>query len=420
MSDEILRYLAWGLQLVDFDTKAVAPLFATDIASTDLDSPDSPQLEYQGGSGRSSIRIVPGPYSISGSAEWAMDVSMMHAILYLLMGDKTTVDNTTPVTDEDISFGVGETAKAFSLVNTQIIRGSFLLYDDGTTDLIAHDDGFGRILEDAASGFSGWIDYSTGDLYLAGGTAETDYDADYSHGTYEHTLVATSQNILPYFTAMVGKDIDQQDFVGCLFNQLTMSVEAEFIKMQAEIKGKNDSLAAGGLIDQDELPIPTGAHGEAQRAFHDMALWLGDSGGALSDTSAKCNSLSMTFNNGADVEGQIALNDRFPTRGRVGKLEVSGAMSLEFDSFDLKKDFWGDAAGASNNNPTEKAIRIIIDSGDWGDIQLDMTRVNLGKVGIAGSGVEEMRQEITYKALLDLDLGTPITAIVNNLHDFST
>src|SRR3990167_5980994 len=67
-----------------------------------------------------------------------------------------------------------------------ITPNSFTLTENGGAQ-VAHDDGAGLIVEDAASGVAGTIDYSSGDVTFSGLTAEQQYDWAYTAKIFHST-----------------------------------------------------------------------------------------------------------------------------------------------------------------------------------------------------------------------------------------
>jgi hypothetical protein len=407
MANKVLRYLGICKE-ASYGVDPGGAAFHLDIASASLDSPSEPFITYEGGIGRMPARVIPGPYVPAGGAEFPVDITSLAYLLYLLLGSNTTDDSAlTPVAAEALPAASG------TLVNPKVAQGSVII-NDSLAVQVAHDDGFGKLVEDGGSGRSGWVNYASGEYSLTGWV--TGDNADYSYGWFEHTIEPVDGNDMPSFTAYLGKDLFEHVFKGCVIGQLDLGVEQELANLTLDIMAKIDAKAT--LKDIEDLLLTTTCHGERPKAFHDVACKIGDAGGAVSDISAKVRALSLTINNNATTEENIGLNSRFPNEGTAGALDISGSLTLQFESTDYKEDFWGNPTGPTDGDSQLKALEIDIDAGNWGKLVLTMPRVLLNSVNIQPSGREKLMQELSFKALLDCDTLKIITAVVNNLNEW--
>jgi len=92
-------------------------------------------------------------------------------------------DASTPL----FSTGVGETTQDVLYDKVPIEAGTWEIYTTSTSGtLVGHDDGNGVIVQDAASGISGAIDYESGAVSLEGLTASTDYFTKYTAQSFDY------------------------------------------------------------------------------------------------------------------------------------------------------------------------------------------------------------------------------------------
>jgi hypothetical protein len=407
------RYFGIGLESVFGGVEDA--IIHLDMQGSSLDSPAKPLLQYEGGIGRMPARYSPGAYVSKGGVDAGADMTALALILYLLFGQTDIVTTgVTAVDNEALATGVGETTKTFTLAHGPVIQGSFKFYDTTGVTLHCHDDGFGRVLEDGASGMSGSINYVTKKVKLIGLVASTSYKADYSYGQYEHTLSPVDDDSVVSFSAHVGKDVFEHIFTGCVAKQIQFKVEKEFLTFSLDIEGGADAKAA--LKDLEDLLISP----EMPRAFHDVELKIADYGVALADISAKVKSLTITINTNASTEEGLGLNSRFPQQGVGGMLEITGSMTLQFEDSSYKEDFWGDTDGIGDDDtPTEKAMQITVDSGGasgFGSAVFTIPRVLLEEVKIQPSGRDRLKQEINFQAYYDPETSSIISVLVKNLN----
>lgn len=413
MATNVLRYLGFKKETGGYGVDPGGADFHLDIASASLDSPGEPFITYEGGIGRMPARVIPGIYVPSGGAEFPVEVTSLAYLFYLLLGQNSTDDSTvTPVTGEAFTTLAGETTKKVTLTNPKVNMGTLVLDDIAQ---VAHDDGFGKIAEDALSGVTGWIDYGAGLVYFTGLTPLTNYTMDYDYGWFEHTLTPVTGNTMPSFVAALGKDIFEHRFLGCVLNQLDMSMEQELINLSLDIQGQIDKKAALVALDALKLNI---CHGERPRAFHDAQLKIADFGSVLGDISAKVRALNLSVVNNATTEENVGLNSRFPYDGTAGALDITGTMTLQFEDTSYKEDFWGAATEPDPENVQLKAMELTIDSANWGKSIISLGKVLLQSVNIQPSGREKLMQEVSFKALYDCDSEEIIKAVISNLNNW--
>lgn len=409
MANQVLRYLGIGKEAY-YGVEAT-PVIFFDIASGSLDSPSEPFITYEGGIGRMPTRVIPGPYVPSGGAEVGADVTRLAYLFALLLG--TNVDDDSAVSDV-----IGESLATASgtLANSPVVldhANKPIEVYDSLAVLVAqsnsHD--IGELDEVGGSGVTGKINAETGE-YIIDGWA-LGMTINYSHGLYKHTITPVEGNTMPSFSAFMGKDVFEHSFLGCVMNQIELSVEQELLMLSLDIQAKIDKKKALRAFKTLGIDL---CGGERPKAFHDVQLKAADFGSALSDISAKVRALSLTVTNNATTEENIGLNSRFPTNGTAGALDITGSMTLQFEDTSYKEDFWGHVTEPGNYDSKLKALQININAGAWGNAVINLPRVLLQSVGIQPGGRERLMQEIGFKALYDCSTGEIITVEVNNVN----
>ncbi len=406
----IRRYVGIGKESV-YRTKAAAA-FHIDPAAVNIGSPEDPFLHYEGGLGRMQKRYALGPYMSAGSVDFAGSIGFMWYLFWMLLGEKVTTDNTTSVTGEAHPTGVGETELVFTTTNKPVTPGSFIL-EDSVPAQVAHDDGFGKIVEDGASGVSGSIDYATGTVRLQGLTGSEAYTIDYDYGTYEHIITPTESTTPLSFTVEAGKDYYEEDDLGQVMSKMSISVDREFFNVSIEVMGAENEVvtikAEADLKLVQEPPIP----------FHQVQLKQADFGSALADMSCEVESFTLDIETGADTEAGLGLNSRFPCEAWAAILNITGAMTLKFRDDSWLQDFWGGTTPVGNT-PQEKTLQLLLNAGDHGDGILDLHRVLLQSHAVNPSGRERVSQEIAFKSLYDAVTAAEIlTATFNALYNWA-
>jgi hypothetical protein len=407
---EVLRYIGVAKEST-FGTK-VAPKFFIDQSSSDLNPPDGAELIKPGGLTRHKRAHAPGMYVPEGSVEFVADPPLLWYILWILLGDKTTVDNTTPRTGEATPAD-GSGIISATLANTPVVPGTLLIDDSGAT-LSAHDDGFGNIVEDGGSGISGTIDYATGVIYATGGTPSEAYVSDYDDGTFEHTIESDNDQVLPSATLKLGKDEFMHTFVGCAFSQIELAIEREWGVVTLNVVGQKDEKET--ILTLPNITIPQGY----PLPFHKTTIQAADYSGSLANICAKVEALTLSINNNADGEAGITLCSRYPRKVYGGDLEITMDLTLSFDSTDELEDFWGGASGPSDDGTTEKKYQLVLDGGPLGTITVDIYRaIMTTPPTISPSGRERIQQTFSIEAFYDEVAGAPITFVCDSVYNYS-
>ena len=412
---KILRYIGIGKE-TEFKT-AVPAVFHVDPLSVGLDSPPDPMILYGGGLGRLARRYAAGPYVPQGPLEFGVDASTLWYFLALALGSDTPTDDRTERNEEKSTIAA-QTTLTFTLANKPCAFGTLTVTDQVPT-LLAHDDGWGKIVADGASGVTGTINYVTGVVTLAGLTGGTTYDIDYQSGQISHLISVPEALALPSFTARVGKDLYEHIFPGCVINKLGLKVERDFALASLDV-------AAGGDVkddledEADLLLVP-----EYPMAFHKVKLELADKGAALSDVSAYVKSLAFELVNNADSEGAVGINSRFMEGGvDARELGLSGTLTLKFTDLDHKEAFWGgDGTGGPQETPTEKTGRITLSGGGalgYGQSVIDLPRFLFTAVPHAPKGRDAIEQAIKFVCLKDEATLKAIEATCTTLALFDT
>lgn len=499
----ILRYLGINKEAV-FGTK-VAPKFFVDQASSDVNPPDGAELLKPGGLTRVKRNHSPGPYVPGGTVPFVVDPPLLYYFLWLLLGTKTTVDNTTLVSDEatpsdasgDISAtlaklpvipgsvmvetsaplqeyhdngfglmlattlvadeahptGAGETTLALTLEEEDIAPSTFEFYNAVPT-LVAVDDGFGTIVESEGSGVSGTIDYASGDVTLADLTASIAYTADYAHfaapttidgtinyttgvmsisgatvshaytttyyegdtaGTFEHTIIGdlTQQEMLSS-TLKLGKDEFMHTFKGTAITQIVIAVEREWALATLTVVSQKDEKET--VLPLASVKVPQGY----PLPFHKMTIKEADYDSALTDYSAQVEGLTLTINANSDGEGGVTLGSRYPRRVWSGELMITADLTLVFDSTSELEDFWGGAAGPSDDGTTEKAYQITMDGGVLGNIVIDLYKcIMTSPPTISPSGRDRVSQSLSVEAIYDDATLKIINAVCDSVYNYA-
>lgn len=405
----VLRYLGLKKEST-YGTLESTPSFYIDITEGNLDTPDDPNIKLAGGLSRFTRKVKPGVYIPEGSISGVCKISILYWLLWLFLGSKSTVDNTTSVSAEDISDISKETD--YSLDNSPITPGSLVINDDTATEL-ASDDSFGNITETGSSGVTGTVDYANGTINL---DAITSVDnADYSHGSYEHTLTPANDSELNGFSALLGKDQFEHDFKGCAINSLTITAEKEWITFEAEVNAKEDEKGALKTRDNIKAKIPR----DRNKAFHNLTIKNANKGSALTDISKDIQTITLNFNNNSDAEGGVTIGSRTPQRIWSGEFECSIDCDIVFDGTDEIEDFWGGSSAPSADGPTEKTIEITLNDGNYGDVTLTFNTCYYSNVEIQPSGKERLTQTANIQTKQNDNDTNILKAVVNSLYNWT-
>ena len=404
---KILRYLGIAKEST-YGTK-VAPKFFIDQSSAGLDVPDSPELIKPGGLTRFKRLHSPGMYVPSGPVEFVADPPLLWYILWLLLGSKTTTDNTSEITDE-LTASDADGIIDVTLANTPVVPGTIIIETDAPAQE-AHDDGFGNIAQDNASGISGTINYATGALYATGATASHSYTTTYDEGTFEHIITPDNDNIPLSATLKLGKDVFMHTFVGCSFSQMTITVEKEFVTISTDVIAQKDEKET--LLTLSNVTIPQGY----PTPFHKMTIKRIDYGDSLA-VSTDVESLTLTINMNCSGEDGVTIGSRFPRKIWGGLMEVMLEMTLAFTATDELENFWGGSSAPSADGTTEQKYQIVLDGGALGDITIDLYKAIINGLTTQPSGTDRITQDLSAEILYDATESAILKATCNSVYNY--
>ncbi len=407
---EVLRYLGIAKETV-YGTKVPA-VFHIDQSSSDINPPDGAELIKPGGLGRIARFHSPGMYIPAGTVEFVADPPLLYYPLWILLGDKTTVDNTSTTTDEATpSDGNGDINA--TLVNLPVVPGTVIIEDSGAVQH-GHDDGYGNIVADAPGTLAGTINYSTGVMKVTGGTVSEAYTTTYDHGTFEHTIKSDNDQIIPSATFQMGKDLFQHTFLGVGINQLTLAVEKEWANVTLDVMAQKDENEA--IVALSNLKIPQGY----PLPFHKVGIQQADYGGSLADYCAKVEGLSLVIGNNADAEGGVTLCNRHPQKIYGGDLEITMDLTLNFADIVELQDFWGAASGPDPDGTKEKMYKISLSGGNIGTVDFNIHRaIMTSPPTISPSGRERITQSFSIMALHDAVNDEAVNAVCTSIYNYS-
>lgn len=237
------------------------------------------------------------------------------------------------------------------------------------------------------------------------------FSAEGGSGTLNlHEIYGTDEDLLPSFTARLGKDLFEHVFAGGVAGQLQLATEGEYAVATVDVSAARDSRAA--LLDIGDLQLPD----EFPLAFHEVTLELGGQ-----DRSARVRSSTLTIANNPDVDDGRRHGSRHPREIPAGEREVSLELGLAFADLEQLERFWGHPDGPAADGAAEFPGRLVYDAGDDGRLSVDLPRLYYSQVQQQPSGRDRLQQPVTAQALADTvtladssEVSTEILAAVEN------
>src|SRR5699024_607346 len=215
---------------------------------------------------------------------------------------------------------------------------------------------------------------------------------------YTHTFTPSMDNLLPSFTARVGKDIFEHVFTSCVLSSLSLELEDGFLMANADILGGKDETATlkkDVKFTDGEVFAP-----------HEVTISMGGQ-----DESTTIQSFSLNIENGADMEAGHTIGTRFPRLAFRGAMLVELEVNLLF--FDTKhiETFWGQAKGPIEEGEL-KDIDTQINIGD--NFTIDIPSAIISEIEQPLGGREHIEQTATLRGLLTRDGEGPISVEIIN------
>lgn len=217
-------------------------------------------------------------------------------------------------------------------------------------------------------------------------------------GPYTHVFTPDLTNLMPSFTAIVGKDNFEHVFSGCTLNSLQIQITDNFVRAIGDVLGASDekqSLDGSPAFNEGSIFAP-----------HDVTYNI-DAG----DESARVESATIEISNPDNEEGR-SMGSRFPRRIYKGSTLVTVTLTLAFlDEQEMTK-FWGQSSGPlTTGSPTEVNHTLNIGS----NFDITMSRGVYTSFGKPLAGRGRITQDVTARFLSNSDgSGDPIQVSITN------
>lgn len=228
---------------------------------------------------------------------------------------------------------------------------------------------------------AGWFfKWALGEYEVAG----TDDGEGNTTAPYTHIFYPSTKPLMDSFSAKIGKDIFEHIFLGNVVESIEIEVESEWALMTVTTLGAKDK--QGTLADTVEYT-------EGMFFTAPMASLTKGS----TDKSAAVNSLTLSIETGADIEGSQGFGSRFPTKAFRGSTVVEMEMELGFDSEEELLAFWGGSDGPSST--TIEEMNYTLSFGE--NLDFIFPRVVYTASEQPAEGREGIVQSLTARALYD-------------------
>ncbi len=204
-----------------------------------------------------------------------------------------------------------------------------------------------------------------------------------------HEIWSSFGNVMPSFTARLGKDHFEHVFTGCVINSLEIAVEGEYCMATAEIIAARDVRAA--IADRGSIILPA----EYPLVFHEVKASI-----AGSDRSADVKTLTLSIGNNLAVESGRGLGSRHPYRIPAQNLDVMLNMTLWYANSAELERYWGGATGPAIGGSQEFPVVLNFDSGTHGDMIIELPRFAYTQVQQQPGGRGEIVQSVAGRAFL--------------------
>lgn len=217
-----------------------------------------------------------------------------------------------------------------------------------------------------------------------------------------HEIWSSSGNVMPSFTARLGKDHFEHVFTGCVINSLEITVEGEYCMATAEVIAARDAKA--DIVSRESIILPD----EYPLVFHEVTASISGS-----DRSADIKSLTLSIGNNLAVESGRGLGSRHPYRIPAQNLDITLSMNLWYESSAELERYWGGAVGPVIGGSTEFPIVINFDSGTHGDMMIELPRFAYNQVQQQPGGRGEIVQSVAGRAFLASEAligGSPVVS----------
>jgi hypothetical protein len=182
-------------------------------------------------------------------------------------------------------------------------------------------------------------------------------------GLNTHEFYSTQSMVLPSFTTRTGKDTFEHVMLGCVLNNMELTIDKDLATAKTDIIAQKDKKAAlrTTLNELDDTIYPI--------AFYNVNTTIGGT-----SVSQDVLSWKWTYKNGIKAEDGLGQGSRFPysLNAKDGSTEL--AIKINDDGSEKLEAFWGNATGPSNDPQALFAVQSIFDSGTFGNMHINFPR----------------------------------------------
>ena len=164
---------------------------------------------------------------------------------------------------------------------------------------------------------------------------------------HTHEIYGTNYNMLPSFTARLGKDVFEHVFTGCTINTLALNVTDNLASATLGVVASTDANAQ--LKEPADLILPP----EYPMAFYEFTAKINNK-----DQSTLIRSFTVNIGNNINTTSGRTIGSRYPRYFRAGNRECSINLALDFEDLTYLKEFWGDESGPSGTGSSEISLEI--------------------------------------------------------------
>ena len=384
------RYLAIGEES-DFGILAQPVLFL-DYLSTSLEAPTDSLIFYEGASSRANSIAVSGPYIPSGDIELGVDpIAAIHFLKWALGRYGHTGTTVSPAVETTLD------GAASAGVTTVTVEDATSLAID---DYIQIGGGIGGDVSKVTAVNSNVLTLELSLLHPHLDNA----DVTKVESPFTHIFAPTLEDSLPSFTARIGKGVFEHVFAGATIDRLRFSVDRGFLTCGASIQAQKDSYAA---INSGGKTFP----GTLYTSRHAATLI------SNFDESVSVESFELEIGNNVVAEAGIRFGSRFPREFPIEGLEISGSMTLAFQSLDEYERFWGASSGVQEAGGSTLRVEQQFRSGDnW--LKFVMASAYWTQVSTPVSGRGRITQSVQFASVVDPVWGAINVEVINTKYRY--
>ena len=352
---------------------------------------------------RSNQLLVPGRYMPQGDVEFGVDYETIGLILKSFFNRWTTegtIDSATTALDSGSSVG----ATSISVDD----ETGFAVGDKIQIGSASQDPEVAEI-DSMDGGVTSPYTWSLAESLQKNHDSGNDVTEVTSPFVHKFRVLNSVTDPLPSVSLKVGRDLLEHEFRGAVFDALSFTSEGDFVRCTASIKAQRD--------------VPITVDTNPQSFPSEFAHWSHQNSVRFVTTTEELKSfglrLGLVLSNNIPEDRAFRFGSRFPAKFTPGPFDVTGTITLAFETTAEYARFWGSSSGPDESSMTREQFAIEFTRDSDTHLHFNFPQVFLVNAPVSMSGRDLLTQELSFEGLYSGAAGWDTPVIVELKNDIA-